>query len=289
MRSDMVSGETAPLTAELVERGYNNRAAVPDHPKFLARYVELSQAAVLQLRPDLDVRYGDGSNQTLDLFIPPDARGTFVFIHGGYWRTLDKADFGFVAPPLVERGIAVAVLNYALCPGVAISHIVEQMRLAMRWLVTFGPRRGVATERIVVGGHSAGGHLVAMLFATDWARYALPRPPFAAGLTLSGVHDLEPLVLSSMNVDLRLTTDEARRVSPVRYAPTTAAPLVVAVGADETSEFIRQSQLIFDAWPNNRPAGMTAPLAIPNRHHFSVVLDHADPDSALTRAVLSLF
>jgi arylformamidase len=282
--------EPPPYTPELVERGYNNRAAVPDHPRFMARYVELSHAAVQTLGPQLDLRYGPGPKETLDLFLPPaKPRGTFVFFHGGYWRAFDKADFSFVATPLVEQGIAVAVVNYDLCPAVTIATIVDESRRAMLWLVREGSRHGAALDRVVVGGHSAGGHLVAMLFATDWERFGVPRAPFAGGVTLSGVHDLEPLVLSTMNADLRLDAAEARRVSPVSYQPKTDAPLFIAVGADETTEFVRQSELIFDGWPQNRPAGMTAPLRIPGRHHFNAVLDHADPQSTLTRAVIGMF
>jgi len=277
-------------TAPFVERGYNNRAAVPEHPRFLARYTELSLAAAAALRPQFDLRYGPGPKETLDLFVPAaKPRGTFVFIHGGYWRALDKADFSFVASPLVEQGIAVAIVNYDLCPAVTIANIVDECRRALQWLVREGARYGAAVDRVVIGGHSAGGHLVAMLFATDWRHLGLSQAPFAAGVTLSGVHDLEPLVLSTMNADLCLDAEEARRVSPLHLQCGIDVPLLVAVGNDETSEFVRQSHLIFDAWPRNRPAGMAAPLVIPDRHHFSVVLDHADAKSALTRAVLGFF
>jgi arylformamidase len=291
MRSDAPMIREAPLyTAEFVERGYNNRAAVPSHPQFFARYIEMSRATVANLGPRLDLRYGPGPKETLDLFVPASRpRGTFVFIHGGYWRSLDKADFSFVAAPLVEEDIAVAIVNYDLCPLVTVATIVDQSRRAILWLLREGPTLGAAIDHMVIGGHSAGGHLVAMMFATDWSQYELPRTPFVAGVTLSGVHDLEPLVLSTMNADLRLDAEEARRVSPINFAPTTDAPLIVAVGADETSEFVRQSQLIFDAWPANRPRAMTTPLIIPDRHHFSVVLDHAEPQSELTRAMLRLF
>jgi arylformamidase len=278
------------LTPELVERGYNNRAAVPEHPRWLAMYPEASRKAVAALQPKLDLRYGPGAKETLDLFVPhTPPRGTFVFFHGGYWRAFDKADFSFVAPPLVAEDIAVAVVNYELCPAVSIGTIVEQSRRAMLWLARNGAAEGASIDRIVVGGHSAGGQLVGMLFATDWSAYGLSRTPFIGGLSLSGVHDVEPLVLSSMNVDLKLDADEARRVSPVRFASRTDAPLFIACGADETSEFLRQSQLMFDAWPRNQPPGMTAPLFIPDRHHFNVVMDHADGGTALTRAVLGLF
>jgi len=281
---------TPTYTPESVERGYNNRAAVPDHPQQLAEYAERSKAAVAALRPKLDLRYGPNPQETLDLFLPAGTpRGTLAFIHGGYWRALDKAEFSFVAAPFVAQGYAVAVVNYDLCPSVTIATIVDECRRSLLWLAHEASRHGVPAAPLVVSGHSAGGHLVAMLFATDWGAHGLAAPPFVAGVTLSGVHDLEPLVLSTMNADLRLDAAEARRMSPVHYAATTRAPLYAAVGADETSEFLRQSQLICDAWPANRPAGMTAARFIPNRNHFTVVLDYADPASELTRATLGLF
>ncbi|HSQ82310.1 MAG TPA: alpha/beta hydrolase [Casimicrobiaceae bacterium] len=276
------------MTPEEVERGYNNRAAVPDHPAWLAQFTSRSQRALEELKPALDLRYGAGDKETLDLFLPAvPARGTFVFIHGGYWRTLDKADHGFVAPPFVAAGFAVAVINYDLCPGVTIATIVEECRHALRWIERHGPQHG-AVGPVVIGGDSAGGHLVAMMFATDWQGQGLARSPFAAGVALSGVYDLEPLVVASMNADLHLDVEEARRMSPVHLAPQVDAPLLVAVGADETSEFIRQSQLIHDAWPGNRPTGANGPLLIRDRNHFSVALDFADPGTELTRATLAL-
>jgi arylformamidase len=98
-----------------------------------------------------------------------------------------------------------------------------------------------------------------------------------------------PLVRSSYNVDLKLDDAEAARQSPVFVAPRTRAPLVLAVGADETSEFVRQTRLLWDAWPQNRLAGAAGPLRVAGRHHFSVVLDYADAASELTRATLALF
>ena len=277
-------------TPEFVERGYNNRAAVPEHPAWLARCATMSEAARAALAPTLDVRYGPNPNETLDLFLPAGTpRGTFAFIHGGYWRALDKRDFSFVATPLVAQGIAVAVINYDLCPGVTVATIVDECRHAVRWLARDGAAHGLGHGRLVAGGHSAGGHLVAILYATDWSAHGVAANPLAGGVTLSGVHDLAPLLLSTMNADLRLDAAEADRMSPVRVAPTTTAPLVMAVGGDETSEFIRQTKVLWDAWPTNRSPGEGGPLVIPGRHHFSVVVDHADPRSELTRRTLALF
>ena len=277
------------MTPEEVERGYNNRAAVPEHPEWLARWTARSHAAVETLRPARDVRYGSAPNETLDLYVPRSAaRGTLLFIHGGYWRALDKSDHGFVAPAFVDAGFAVAVVNYDLCPAVSVATIVEQCRNALQWLVREGPSRG-ALAPIVVSGHSAGGHLTAMMYATDWRERGLADTPFAGGVSLSGVHDLTPLVQFSHNVDLRLDEAEARRLSPINHRPRIGAPLLAAVGADETSEFVRQTRLLWDAWPGVRPAGAQAPMEIPNRHHYSVVFDYAQADSALTRATLALF
>lgn len=277
------------MTREEVERGYNNRAAVPDHPYWIDQFALRSAAAVETLRHTLDVPYGTGHKETLDLFVPATAaRGTFAFIHGGYWRTFDKADHSFVAPPFVEAGYAVANLNYELCPQATVASIVDQCRRALLWLAREGPANG-APAPLVVAGHSAGGHLAAMMFAIDWRAEGLAEAPYIGGVSLSGVHDLAPLVLSSYNVDLRLDDAEARRVSPVNARSLIDAPLVLAVGADETSEFRRQTRLLWDAWPRNRPAGMREPLEIADRHHFNVVLDFGDSASALTRATLALF
>ena len=278
------------MTPEEVERGYNNRAAVPDHPRWLARYSQASANARAALSPRLDLRYGPGSKETLDLFLPEGrARGTFLFWHGGYWRAFDKSDFSFVATPFVARGHAVAVVNYDLCPDVSIATIVEQSRRALAWVVREGRAHGADPERLVLGGHSAGGHIVAMLYATDWAARGLAHDPIAGGVSLSGVHDLAPMVQFSYNIDLRLDEREAARLSPIDLAPRSPAPLVLAVGADETSEFIRQTRILWDAWPANRPAGARGPLMIRGRNHFDVVVDFEEAGSELTRATLALF
>ncbi len=279
-----------PYTREFVEAGYNNRAAVPDYPRWFARWDEASAAARAKHAPALDLRYGAGANETIDLFLPAGTpRGTFLFLHGGWWRSLDKSNHSFVAPAFVDAGYAVAVANYALCPTVSIDTIVGQARRAYAWLSREGASHGADTQRIVIGGHSAGGHLTAMLFATDWAALGVDISPLRGGVSLSGVHDLRPLTLYSANEDFRLTDVDAARLSPVLATPHLNAPLLIAVGADETSEFVRQSQLLWDAWPSRRPPGASSMLQIPQRNHYSVVLDYADPGSALTRATLALF
>lgn len=277
------------LSADEVERGYNNRAAVPDHQRWLDEWVERSQRAKETLRPAIDIRYGAGPKETLDLYVPATpARGTLMYIHGGWWRSLDKADYAFVAPAFVAAGFAVAMVNYDLCPDATIANAVDECRRALSWLAREGANHA-APMPIVVGGHSAGGHLTAMMYTADWRTYGFEKVPFAGGVSLSGVHDLTPLVKFSHNVDFRLDDAEARRMSPAAARSLTDAPNVLAVGAEETPEFVRQTDLLWDAWPRNRPSGMTKPMHIPARHHYSVVLDYVDPASALTQATLALF
>ena len=277
-------------TPEFVERGYNNRAAVPDYPRWFERYAEFSIGARASPGTKVDLRYGPGPKETLDLFLPAEAaRGTFLFLHGGYWRALDKSDFSFVATPFVAAGYAVAVANYDLCPQVSIATIVEESAHAVAWLALEGDSHGAHSGRIVVGGHSAGGHLAAMMLTIDWMASDLARDPIVGAVSLSGVHDLDAMLHFSANADLKLDQGEAARLSPVRLTPRSRKPLVLAVGADETPEFIRQTRLLWDAWPDNRPAGERGPILVRDRHHFNVVVDYADPGSALTRATLALF
>lgn len=273
--------------AATVEREYNLRQAFPDHPQWFARWADESAAARQHLAAHLDLRYGSGPKQTLDVFPSEHARGALLFIHGGYWRALDKSEHSFVAPPLVAQGISVAVINYDLCPQVRIGHIVEQCREAVVWLHREGPRFGVPAQRLVVAGHSAGGHLAAMLLATDWRARGLPGA-LAGAMAVSGVFDLEPLLRVSFNTDLQLDAAQARAMSPIHLEPRDPVPLVIAVGADETGEFIRQSWRLWARWPACHPPGRDAPLLIAGRHHFSVLSDLGDPNSVLARAMYAV-
>jgi len=276
------------FTADFVEREYNNRAAVPDHPRWLARYAELSAAAVAQLRPQADLRYGPGPKETLDLYLPPGPpRGTFVFLHGGYWRALDKRDFSYVAAPFVAQGLAVANVNYDLCPDVTVGAIVTECERAIAWLVHEGAARGAAVERIVVAGHSAGGHLAAMLLACDWAKVCadLPADLLRCAIAISGVFDLEPLVHTPFLLgDLRLTAESARRLSPALYPPPPGT-LYALAGANESEEFLRQNRLIREAW-----GALRVPVCetVPGTNHLDVLIELADPQARLHHLALEL-
>lgn len=284
----------ADLDADFVEREYNLRAAFPDHPQWFARWAADSATARGRLDARLDLRYGSGARQTLDFFpaIPRHGvsrpRGTLLFIHGGYWRALDKSDHSFVAPPFVDHGIDVVVINYDLCPSVTVADIVEQCRQAVAWMANHGPRHGIAGAPFIISGHSAGGHLTAMLFATDWPRYGVDARSIRAGVSISGIFDLEPMTQVSFNTDLRLDREHARAVSPIHCLPQIQAPMLLVVGADETSEFGRQARALWDRWPECRPTDASGPLFVADRHHFSVLSDLGDAASAVVSSTLRL-
>jgi arylformamidase len=278
----------ASTAAEFAEREYNLRRAFPDHAQWFARWAADSAAARSALASHLDVRYGAGPKQTLDVFPAAYSRSTLLFIHGGFWRALDKSDQSFVAPALVASGIGVAVINYDLCPHVSIGHIVDECAQAVEWLQREGTRYGLATQRVAVAGHSAGGHLCAMLFAADWPGRGLANHSIVAGIAISGVFDLAPLVDVSFNADLRLDAKTACELSPAYLPARVHAPLLLAVGSGETPEFIRQSQLQWERWKDRRPATASGPMLIADRHHYSVLSELANPDSALATAAIHL-
>lgn len=273
------------LSAEFVEREYNNRAACPDHPQWFARWAAESEAARARLTARLDLRYGTGPRQTLDLFPAARPRGALLFIHGGYWRALDKSFHSFIAAPLVDDGVGVAVLNYDLCPQVSIARIVDECREAVAWLGKEGARHGVPCDRLIIAGNSAGGHLAAMMLATDWSARNVDPATIIAAFAISGVFDLEPLIQSSLNADLRLDSATARAASPVHLKPVVSAPLLLAVGANETNEFRRQTRLQWESWPGSRPTGWCGPYEVPDRHHFSIVSDLGDATSGLSTRI----
>jgi arylformamidase len=276
------------FNTERMEREYNARAAIPEHPQIFDRWAEHAAAARRRRAGLIDVPYGDDPGQKLDFFpTPRSGSPLLVFIHGGYWRSLDKFDFSWIAPPFVDAGISVALLNYGLAPRLPVEGIVGQQLQALAWLHRRADDLGFDARRIVVSGHSAGGHLTAMMMAALWPLFdrELPADLVKGGVAISGLYDLKPLVpLPFINADLRLDRAAARKVSPVRLPPAGPAPLITAVGARESGEFKRQTELIRAAWPRNA------------REHFEVAdADHltvcdvlADPASALFRAARDL-
>ena len=267
---------------------YNNRALVPDHARHLARWAEASALSRANSACRLDLRYGDGPQESLDLFTSarPGAP-VLVFVHGGYWRALDKSDFSFVAPVFTQAGAMVVVPNYALSPAVSVEHITWQLVRALQWVWSNAAQHGGDPQRIAVAGHSAGGHLAAMLLSCRWKQVAeeLPAQLVGGALSISGLFDLEPIRHTPfLQADLQLTPASVRRLSPA-FFPRPKGKLYATVGADESDEFLRQNQLIRDVWG---PTAVPVCESLPGKNHFSVLESLVDPAGRLHDLALRL-
>jgi|SRR6516165_5886787 arylformamidase len=264
---------------------YDNRARVPEHPEIFARWQrEASAYRAAAQNAKLGITYGSSVRRTVDLFPAKgdDKAPLAMFIHGGWWRSLEPASFSQMAAGLNGRGITVAVVGYDLCPNCSIADIIEQMRAAC--LLLWRKRR----QRIFIYGHSAGGHLAACMVATDWKAFASDAPTdlVPAAYSISGVFDLLPLIHVSQNLDLQLDETEARRVSPLHWHVPPGRSLDAVVGALESSEFLRQSKSIVEAW--RRVQALTRYEEIAGTNHFTVIDPLNDPNSAMTARVAAM-
>jgi arylformamidase len=269
-----------------LDREYDNSGKVANAAGYLAWYPEESARTREILPARLDLRYGPRPGETLDVFLP-DGQGPWpvhVFVHGGYWRSLHKEDFSFVARGLQPAGVLVAVIDYELIPAVDMDELVRQVRASVAWLHRNVAALGGDPARLTVSGHSAGGHLVAMLMSTDWGRSAgLPGDVVKAGFGISGLYDLEPIRLSYLNETLGLTMETARRNSPVHLVPAAAGRLVLPVGAKEGDEYHRQTESLAVAWRRRGLAVEVMEMA--GHDHFSIITELGEPGTPLSRAV----
>jgi arylformamidase len=270
------------------EAEYNNRARVPEHPEIFARWRREAEdyrtEAMKERRAELGLKYGSSLRQVIDLFSPqPEVTAPLaLFIHGGYWRSLEPSLFSQVARGMNFHGVAVAVAGYDLCPHVTIAEIVEQIRHAclFLWLRT--------GHRMLIFGHSAGGHLAAAMLATDW-QALYPKAPadlVPAAYSISGLFDLAPLVQTSMVQDLRLDPAEARRVSPLFWPPPRGRIFDAVVGERESSEFLRQSRVVAEDW--QKGGARTRYEEIAGTNHFTVLDALSDPSSAMVTRLAEL-
>jgi arylformamidase len=243
------------------------------------------RSAALRARGEcrLGLRYGAGNRCLLDVFPAGEGAPVLFFIHGGYWRALDKSDVSFIAEPFQRAGLTVVMPGYDLVPSVRVGDIVDQMRTALGWAVD-----QIAPERIVVAGHSAGGQLAAML-ALDQVERGMG--PIVGLAGISGAFDLRPLLRTSINRDLTLSTEEAEAASPLlrlRALPPTARlmPLLAAVGGNETRGFKQWTADLVAGW---RAFGAAATLVELDGHsHFTILDALAENEGNLPRAVLRL-
>jgi arylformamidase len=263
-----------------LDAAYNNTEAVglPKRDAYVAARVTRSDAFRKAHPGRIDLRYGEGPRQRLDVFSAGAAGApTLVFIHGGYWQQNDKEPFAFLGEGLLPAGFNLAVVEYTLAPAARMDAIVGEIRASVAWVIDHAKEIGADPRRVFVSGHSAGGHLTAMAMADERV---------AGGLAISGIYDLEPIRLNYLNEKVRLDAAEAERNSPILHLPSRAAPLLVTVGLGELPELIRQSEEFATAWRKRGLPGEYVPLA--GHDHFSILDELARPDGKLVTALKTL-
>lgn len=274
-------------TREEIDESYDVEGAVDDFGIYVDFFVNTSAAAREKYTNVLNVRYGPTAAETLDIFPGEKDGPVLVFIHGGYWIQLSSQEFSLVAPGPVERGATVVIPNYALLPTVTIDEIVRQMETAVAWVYENIENYGASRDKIIVSGHSAGGHLTAMLMGTDWkTKYGFDKQIIAAGCSISGIFDLRPLPYTWMQPDFRFTAEQVLRNSPYFHIPLNAPKLLVTLGTSQPKEFARQSRDYFEAW---KSAGLEGEYwERPGLNHFNELEDFKDPNSELVDRIIGL-
>ena len=266
---------------------YNNRSRVPEHVDLHAAFHADGDTVLADFETRLDVSYGPSPEETLDIYLPenPVSAPVNVFLHGGYWFSRHKNDFRFLVRGLIPAGAVMVVVNYALVPSVDLDELVRQCRAAVAWTFENADTFGADEDRIHVSGHSAGGHLTAMMMATDWPGYKdnLPADTVKGGAALSGIYDIAPISMTFMQETLGFTSDQVTRNSPQFLTPATDAPLIVGVGGDESDEFLRQSEAFSKAW--GEKGTDCSLMVLPGINHFTILSEYAEPASDLTKAV----
>lgn len=267
---------------------YNNRARMPQYVEYFAQWEAWSAETRERLPAQLDVPYGELPVETLDIFPAeqPDAP-IQIMIHGGYWYSLDKYHDSFVAEGFRPHGVTTVVPNYGLAPDYRMDEIVRQNRAAAAWIWRNARSFGGDPSKIYSIGQSAGGHLVAMLLATDWPAFGddLPVDLVKGGVSISGIYDMEPIQLCYLNDKVGMDVEEARRNSPIEQRYPVSAPFMFVSGDIESDEYARQAEAMLAIW--DKHGYPSQHIELPGFNHFTMAHQLKDPESELTRAVMT--
>ncbi len=273
---------------ENLDREYSPSSLVDNREVYLEQYAKLSEAAREAAERAgsciLDLHFGPGDEETLDLFLPAGPGPVHMFIHGGFWQLLSKDESCFAAPMFQARGSYFAALNYTLAPRQTLTGIVEETRRSISWLYQNAEQWGFDRDRIFLSGHSAGAHLAMMMLTTDWKALGLPENLVKGVCAVGGVYDLEPVRLSYVNDVVGMDAEEAKWMSPILHDIRNPCPVIFAYGDNETDEFKRQTDEYAEKLKQASIAVTNREIV--NRNHFDVILDLASESTWLSKKVL---
>lgn len=272
----------ASFTQAELDAQYNNRARFPDYEKHFESWTKWSEITRKTIPCHLGVSVGASDYERIDIFPAKSPLAPiYVFIKGGYWYSLDKSHYSYVAEGMRPHGVTTVTNNFGLAPDHDMDTIVQHNRSTLIWLWQNAEQIGADRNRIYIGGHSAGGHLGMVLLGTDWTSIdpTLPENLVKGVCSIGGLHDLEPIRKSFLNQKLHITPEQSKRHSPVHIDYRFSAPLLLIAAVDESPELQRQSHIMKTVWED---LGYPVELMVPSGlDHFSVVNNLGDSNCPL--------
>ena len=273
------------LSKKELENNYNPRKAVADFSKYILEYKSLGQKSREELPGILDVSYGDTPLQKLDIFRKKtlDNANVHIFIHGGYWRALDKSDHSQLAIPFVNKDLLYFSINHELCPSVTLSEIVEQIISAIIWVYKNCKKYGGNPNKITISGHSAGAHLCSMAINTEWSKFNIPNDIIKGAVLISGIYEPEIVLNLSVNEEINLSKKEALKNTPLPLTINTPY-ILTCVGSNETKGWIDQTKIYTKKIINN--GGNVDFSILKNENHFSLMISLADSKNKFVKKMI---
>ena len=263
-----------------LENLYNQKHRIPNYEDYPINWKRDSDRARKELETKMDVRYGDHSLETYDVFVGNPGSPVHVFFHGGYWYSQDKSNFEFMAPAFVDKGWTFVGANYPLCPNVTMTELIHSCRKMVLDIFSRLNTWGFDGSAIHLAGHSAGAQIVSILATTEWDRHTQNQHPLISRtMGISGIYDLQPVIYIDRNLEIGLTNDDVSEFSPMYSSEPFVGELMLAVGTHEGSEKVRQMQ-DYAKKQGGRGKGSQSAL-IENANHFSILDHYADRDGVL--------
>lgn len=277
------------LSPQEHEFHYNPQNACPDFARYRADR-DPANAAAEKLDCHRDVAYGEHALRKLDIYPGNGAeqgpRPVHIYLHGGYWRAQDKANYGYIAGMLVEHGITTVIVNYELCPGSTLDGVVDSALAAFAWICGNIAIYGGDPRAISLSGHSAGGHLVAEILSTDWAARGVDASGIIGAVAVSGIFDPAPAEGTTVNEQLQLTPELIARHNVETRPITVRCPVALMVGGDEPWLWIEQTYRY--SHHLHRQGNQPSVQVLPNYNHFSILTPFMDPTSPIGAALLAM-